>query len=991
MDNKLLEKEYSRVYFMKWGFLVLGMLFVFCVYMIVSDIWGSNVYYNENVVNTELITTANTDPTTSEPLEIKAYFGAEISDITDVMIENLDLKGKVGVFVERVIAGSPAQKAGFMRGDIIATFNNRDTEDVESFKEQLALVNPGDIVRIVYVRDGKKQSVYATLADIPSAILKTATTTNTASVDVPSDNLGASLSTLTEELRAYYNIPNKIDGIIVLSVEQNAAADRAGLESGDVITAIGTTPVANLTEFFDLLEKEADDIVLLDVFSDGKMQYVTISLASFQYQTQPPPPATTFLDNTFLSLFGSTDDSTNPDLNADGAWDFQDDVTKITPADYNSLLRWMPLIGLSGLVFALLLFLIVCSYPNGNKKMQKVSDKIRSGAFIFLKKEYKVISMILAGGFLCIWIFLGFQTAIAFVLGASCSMLVGYLGIKATTAANIRTAQGAKDGGLNKALRIGFNGGAVMGISVSAIGILGISAVYFLTSKNLAVLSTVSIGFALGASTVALFARVGGGIFTKSADIGSDLVGKLELEIPEDDPRNPGVIADNVGDCVGDTAGMGADLFESYAGSVIAALAIGATTTECVTCISLPLVLVCIGLVSSIIAVLAFPLLTKKPPQTALRNSTLLASVLFLIGSFLAIRMLFGDLNLFWVIVVGSLCGFLMGVETEYFTSGPPVKSIAIASESGGANNIITGFAIGFKSAILPILTNCFTVLIAYKLGGLYGIAISAVSMLATIGIVMTVDSYGPIADSAGGIAQLSGMGGNVRDVTDELDAVGNTTAAVGKGFAIGSAAMTAVSFFSAYLTLTGINTLSLTDIRTSFGLLIGAVVPFGIAALTMDSVGRIANTMVLEIRRQFATIKGLKEGTAEPDTDKCIEIVTKGSLDELVLPGMIAVFAPILMGLLAGNQALGGFLAGAILTGLILGIVMTNAGAAWDNAKKLIEKGEYGGKNSTAHKSSIIGDTVGDPLKDTAGPAMNIIIKLMSLISLLFAHFFVL
>ncbi|HDN85119.1 MAG TPA: sodium-translocating pyrophosphatase, partial [Candidatus Aerophobetes bacterium] len=493
-------------------------------------------------------------------------------------------------------------------------------------------------------------------------------------------------------------------------------------------------------------------------------------------------------------------------------------------------------------------------------------------------------------------------------------------------------------------------------------------------------------GFAMGASSIALFARVGGGIYTKSADIGADLVGKVEAGIPEDDPRNPGVIADNVGDNVGDTAGMGADLFESYVGSVVATLAIGATLVNPVRWMSLPVILITVGLISSIIGVLSISILKRISPQSALRYATYVSATLFVIGSFFVTKILLGRIDEFWAILSGLIAGILIGLESEYFTSGPPIKTIARSSQFGAANNIITGLSIGFASTILPIITICIAIFLAYHFGGLYGIAISAVGMLSTIGIVMSTDSYGPIADNAGGIAEMSGAGENIREITDRLDALGNTTAAIGKGFAIGSAALTALALFSAYQRTVGLKAIDLTRSSTVIGLLIGSAMPFVIAFLTLGAVGKIANRMVEEIRRQFREIKGLLEGKAKADSERCVDIVTRGALKQMVLPGLIAVAVPLGVGFFLGAETLGGFLAGATACGVLIGIMMVNGGASWDNAKKWIEEGNLGGKGSDAHKAAVVGDTVGDPFKDTTGPSMNILIKLMSVVSLVFA-----
>ena len=660
----------------------------------------------------------------------------------------------------------------------------------------------------------------------------------------------------------------------------------------------------------------------------------------------------------------------------------------------SDLMNLPPILGAVGLLVAFILYRIVVAQPEGNEKTQKIGDAIHKGAMVFMNREYKMLLIFNIIIIIPLYIYLGQNTAISFAAGTFASGLAGYLGMFSATKANVRTTTAAHDKGASAALEIAFFGGSIMGLCVAALGLIGLGLLYLYFGGDPETAHAIH-GFGMGASTVALFSRVGGGIFTKSADVGADLVGKLEAGIPEDDPRNPGVIADNVGDNVGDVAGMGSDIFESYCGAMIATIALAATMTisavDKEVLMSLPLLLSSVGLVCSILGIFLVKMMSSKSPESALRTGTIGAAVLFIIAAYFMLQHFGVGVEKWYAILAGAIGGVIIGLITEYYTAAEPVKRIARSGETGSATVMITGLAVGMQSVVLPVFTICGVIYVSTEYAGLYGVGLAAIAMLATVGITMAIDAYGPVADNAGGIAEMAGLGKETREITDSLDELGNTTAAIGKGFAIGAAALAALSIIAAFVATVkakhgGIFSLELNDPMVLIGLFIGGAIPFLIASITMTAVGDAAMEMIVEIRRQFKEIPGLMEGKADPDTDKCVDIATSAALKKMIVPGAIAIASPVIVGFGLGAESLGGMLGGALLGCVLMALMMANAGGAWDNAKKYVEKGNLGGKGSDVHTAVVVGDTVGDPFKDTSGPSMNILINVMAIVSLVIA-----
>jgi len=945
--------------YVKWTIVVAGMVFAFFSYLLYSNVTGLDLNlpgaeaigeFTDSIEQGAIIKTVADKQASAWP---GAFLGVTIVSVDEVIAEQLGISDGHGVLINSVISGSPAEEAGLQRSDVLAVINSTAAKDIETFKEITASLEPGDTVRITYVRDGKKNRTYATVIE-PPAIVLTAQTADTNTQITDDSDWGISISAINSTLRDTYDIPGDIEGIIIVSVVPGGAADEAGLARGDVIVGVNGKSISDIDDFFEAAASDEDNTTLLDVYNLGQFRY--ISMASV---------------NTNNSICGADEPVPVEQL-----------------PKYEALLRAVPLVGVAGLGFALLGYFSLFGYPAGNQKMQSIAEKIRSGTVVFLKQEYKITAIFLLASFLAICFTLCLSTAIAFLAGSVCSMLPGWIGMKAATTSNVRTCQAAGKKGLTEALNVAFLGGSVMGISVASVGIIGLGtyALVVLNGDYPGELPYVVAGFCLGASFFALFGRVGGGIFTKSADIGADMTGKIEYNLPEDDPRNPAVIADNVGDNVGDISGMGSDLFESYTSSTVAAIIMGLRTGE-LKYVVLPLVLIAAGLICCLLSIAASKLLSRRAhPQTFLRNVIYVANGLFLIAALVIIIAVTGRFSLFLTVVIGVLCGLLIGLETEYFGSGWPIRHIVNMSKTGAATNIIAGLAVGFTGALLPIITICATITVTLLLAGLYGIGLSAVAMLATMAIIMSIDAYGPIVDNAGGIATMSRAEKETRRITDKLDAAGNITAAVGKGFTIGAGVITAVALFAAYIGGTKLADAELFTPAVLVGLLLGAVLPLFFAAWTMGAVTRIANKLVIEVRRQFKEIKGLSTGKAEPDSDSCVNVIARDSLTATIVAGVIAIASPFVVAFTLKVEALGGFLVGSMIVGAVLGLSMSIGGGAWDNAKKWIESHrEDGDDMEDAYKAAVVGDMVGDPFKDVSGPAMNILIKLMVTISLVF------
>ena len=655
-------------------------------------------------------------------------------------------------------------------------------------------------------------------------------------------------------------------------------------------------------------------------------------------------------------------------------------------------------LGILGLLSAYFVYLKVKSSPEGSGKVKEIGDEIHLGAMVFMASEYKRLGLFCIVCIIALYFSLGWETSLSFFVGAMCSGVAGFIGMYTATKANVRTAVAANEYGASEALNVAFFGGSIMGLTVASMGLFGVGILFYFFGGDIKTIHSIE-GFAMGASSVALFSRVGGGIFTKSADVGADLVGKVEAGIPEDDPRNPGVIADNVGDNVGDVAGMGSDIFESYCGSMIASIALAASMTSAtITKLGgdqsmlqlLPLTLASLGLICSLLGILMVKIFSSISPEMALRFGTIGSALLFIIASYFLVVEMSISVGVWGAVLVGSVGGIIVGLVTEYYTGGPPVKKIAKGGETGSATIMITGLATGMQSVAIPVFTIVCIIFIANYFAGLFGVGIAAIGMLSTVGITMAIDAYGPVADNAGGIAEMAEMGKKTRKITDSLDEVGNTTAAIGKGFAISAAALAALALISAYIEKISMNdptfVLAINDPLVLSGMFLGGIFPFLVSAMTMTAVGDAAFDMIKEIRRQFKEIPGLLEGKAKPDTAKCVDIATQAALRKMILPGSLAVLAPVIIGFLLGPKALGGMLGGALICCVMMALMMSNAGGAWDNAKKYVEKGNFGGKGSEVHKAAVVGDTVGDPLKDTSGPSMNILINVMAIVSLVIA-----